>query len=101
MPEADKISREEIEEFAGKLQKWGDELSIRERALLQLMLAKAKETETADVEGYVAATSVKDAATAALDAISDRFAIAPIARPKVWLQLGPVWVKSLPPTIIA
>jgi hypothetical protein len=101
MPDANKISREEIAEFAGKLHKWGDELSVRERGLLQLMLARAKETDAADVEGYVAATSVKDAASAALDAISDRFTIAPTLAAKTWLKLGPAWVKAIPPTIIA
>jgi hypothetical protein len=91
-PDAARISREEIEEFSEKLQQWGAELSTRERGLLQLMLAGAQAFEPADVEAY-AATSVKDAASAALESISDRILVAPALRPRSWVKVSPTWFE--------
>ena len=88
------ISEDEINQFSQKLESWGQELTARERGLLQLLLTRASAGE--DVQGYSFEAPIGAAATQALLPAASSFLLAPggeLLRPRGWVQLGDPWIQ--------
>jgi len=120
--QAQPVTREEIEEFSKKLDSWSQQLPARQSALLRLMLARAKHVEPSDAQGYVVNSSIKDAASMALERFAGIASVTAGPAPQQgargpqeltdrelagvsggwwvpwatqWLELGPGWLQVM------
>ena len=93
-----RITEEDLTTFAEKLEAWGKGLPAKERALLELMLARAEGVapEDADVQGY-SLPSIAQATSGLLGPlVSEGLLTAggePTARGDVWAQMGELWIQ--------
>ena len=90
---SEQIGEEDLQQFSEKIEAWGRGLPPKDRALLQLLLARA---QGADVSGYMAPgglglPSIGQASTAALQPLI-RGGLQ--ARVRGWVEAGDPWVQG-------
>jgi hypothetical protein len=91
---AEQPAEADVQEFAQKLERWGEQLPPKEQALLLLMLGRAHAAADADVRGF-GLTSVGDATRELLDPLVGGGATQ--MRPSVWLEVGePTIISRVP-----
>jgi hypothetical protein len=84
-PSAEQPVEADVQEFAKKLERWGEQLPNKEQTLLRLMLGRAHAAADADVSGF-SLTSVGDATRELLDPLVGGGATQ--MRPSVWVEVG-------------
>lgn len=85
----DKLSQDDINNFAAKLSKWSEKLSAEERSLAQLLVQHAREL----TPQAVALTRI----TADLRASAKRIVssiIPPNKAAEAWVRIDPVWERK-------
>jgi hypothetical protein len=87
------ISNQDLQDFAQRLQNWGNTLPGKDRALLQLLMARAgTSTGEAEVQGY----SIESIEAATVSALGPMVKSGLVARtPRAWVQMGTPWVQSV------
>jgi hypothetical protein len=86
------ITNADVQDFAQRLQSWGAMLPSKDRALLQLLMARAQGTGEGDVEAY----SIPSIEAATMSALGPMVKSGMTARqPRAWVELGPAWVETI------
>jgi hypothetical protein len=83
----DPVSKKEIAALSKKLDDWGATLPGKERALLQLIVSKARLVEPDDVRIQETRETVGAAVSAAFKQITKRWT------PQGWARIDPIWYK--------
>jgi hypothetical protein len=91
--ESVQISNEDLQDFAQRLHTWGNLLPSKDRALLQLLMARAGSSSgEPEVQGY----SVESIEAATMSALGPMVKSGLVARtPRAWVQMGTPWVQSV------
>src|SRR5438105_15156856 len=91
--ESVQISNADLQDFAQRIQSWGNSLPGKDGALLGLLMARAEgSTSQADVQGY----SIESIEGATMSALGPMVRSGLVARqPRAWVQMGPAWVESI------
>ena len=91
--ESVQLSGDDVQGFAQRLQAWGQTLAGKDRALLQLLMARAGNAAgEPDVQGY----SIDSVEAATVSALGPMVKSGMVARtPRAWIQMGPAWVQSI------
>lgn len=82
------ISENEVAQFAKKLDRWGDSLPENERALLDLIVNRARLLEP---DAVLKARVQKDLLVATRQVFVD---LKDVLAPEAWVRIDPIWYKS-------
>ncbi len=86
------VSRDDIASLARKLDEWGTSLPPQERALLELIVSRARLVQPDDLFAAQLGESVERATKAAFEDLSSAWEMAI----DYWDKIGPIWQKANP-----
>ena len=86
--EEQSLTQEDIAEFTKKLERWSKELPEKERALVELITARARVIDPSDVVQTRVDRAITSSLRSVIDDISKRFA------PEGWVRIDPIWYKK-------